>query len=78
MAASSAAQCQAGPMISTRKPSPAATASASNRPRRGPEFANATSAVMRMCSPRRSAITAPSMASHRNRMEANSSDQVSG
>ena len=32
----------------------------------------------RMCSTRRSAITAPSMASHRNRMEASSSDQVSG
>ena len=32
----------------------------------------------RMCSPRRSAMTAPSMASHRNRMEASSSDQVSG
>ena len=33
---------------------------------------------MRMCSPRRNATTAPSIASQRNRMEASSSDQISG
>ena len=33
---------------------------------------------MRMCSPRWNATTAPSMASHRNRIEANSSDQTIG
>ena len=33
---------------------------------------------MRMCSPRRNATTAPSMASQRNRIEASSSDQTSG
>ncbi|MEY9398894.1 hypothetical protein ABIF79_005269 [Bradyrhizobium japonicum] len=33
---------------------------------------------MRMCSPRRSAITAPSIESQRNRIEASSSDQISG
>ena len=37
-----------------------------------------TKVVSRMCSPRRSAITAPSMASHRNSTDASSSDQVSG
>ena len=37
-----------------------------------------TSAVIRMCSPRRSASTVPSMASHRNSSEASSSDQISG
>ena len=37
-----------------------------------------TTAVSRMCSPRRSASTAPSMASQRNRIEASSSDQTSG
>ena len=37
-----------------------------------------TSAVMRMCSTRRSATTAPSIASHRNRIEASSSDQMNG
>ena len=64
-------------MISTRKPRPAARPSASKKPRRcGPS--RATIAVMRMCSPRRRAITAPSMASQRKRIEASSSDQVSG
>src|SRR5262245_39559869 len=37
-----------------------------------------TKVVSRICSPRCSAITAPSIASQRNRIEANSSDQVSG
>ena len=37
-----------------------------------------TKVLSRMCSPRRSAITAPSIASHRNRIDASSSDQVSG
>ena len=36
------------------------------------------SAVSRMCCPRCNAITAPSMASQRNRMEASSSDQMMG
>ena len=39
---------------------------------------HAEKAVMRMCSPRRNATTAPSMASHRNRIEASSSDQTRG
>ena len=37
-----------------------------------------TTAVIRMCSSRRNAITAPSIASHRNRIDANSSDHTSG
>ncbi len=37
-----------------------------------------TTAVSRMCSPRPSAITAPSMASQRNSADASSSDQTSG
>ena len=37
-----------------------------------------TAAVMRMCSSRRNAMTAPSIASHRNTMAASSSDQVNG
>ena len=37
-----------------------------------------TTAVIRMCSSRRNAITAPSMASHKNKIEASSSDQTSG
>ena len=41
-------------------------------------LALATAAVMRMCSPRRNATPAPSIASHRNRIEASSSDQISG
>ena len=53
-----------------------------SRPRRegapAPAARCATSAVMRMCSPRRNATTAPSIASHRNRIEASSSDQISG
>ncbi len=40
--------------------------------------ASATSTPSRMCSSRRSAITAPSIASQRNRIEASSSVQVSG
>ena len=37
-----------------------------------------STAVMRMCSPRRSAMTAPSIASQMNSIEASSSDQTSG
>ena len=40
--------------------------------------ASPTTKASRMCSPRRSAMTEPSMASHRNSVEASSSDQVSG
>ena len=40
--------------------------------------ANLTSVVIRMCSPRRSAITAPSIASQMNSICASSSDQISG
>ena len=38
----------------------------------------ATIAVIRMCSARRNATAAPSMASHRNRIDPSSSDQISG
>ena len=38
----------------------------------------ATSAVMRMCSPRRNATTAPKLASQRNNSDAASSLQTSG
>ena len=37
-----------------------------------------TAAVMRICSSRRNAMTAPSIASHRNSVEASSSDQTIG
>ncbi len=40
--------------------------------------ARLTNTVSRMCSPRRRATTAPSMASQRNIAEASSSDQVIG
>jgi hypothetical protein len=63
--------------MSTRKAIDAAMASASSMARaEGSPFAD--SAVMRMCSPRRSATTAPSIDSHRNRIEASSSDHTSG
>ena len=41
-------------------------------------FALATTAVIRMCSARRNATAAPSIASHRNRIDASSSDQING
>ena len=76
-AASSAAYSIAGQRISSRKPTASATAKASKKVRSfGP--ASVTSIDIRMCSLRRNATTAPSMASHRNRMEASSSDQVNG
>ena len=53
------------------------TANASKNARQRGE-ARATSVAMRMCSLRRNATTAPSIASHRNRIEASSSDQVNG
>ena len=64
-------------MITNRNTATATTATASARawPRRENP---ATSAVSRMCSPRCSAITLPSIASHRNRIEASSSVQING
>ncbi len=77
MKASSCANSTAGPITSKRNASGAAIATTS-RNARTPGDAMPTSAVMRMCSPRRNATTAPSIASHRNRMDASSSDQTSG
>ena len=37
-----------------------------------------TAAVIRICSSRRKAMTAPSIASHKNSIEASSSDHTSG
>ena len=77
MSISFPAHLSAGGMINTRNNRPAATAKASKKSRR--LWGNRrTSAVIRICSPRRNAITAPSIASQRNRIEASSSDQVSG
>src|SRR5664280_1308641 len=77
MARSSAAYCHAGQITSARKARQAAIATASSTAR-GCGESRPTSAVMRMCSPRRSAVTAPSIASQRKRMDASSSDQTSG
>ncbi|MDT4834424.1 hypothetical protein FQZ97_680600 [compost metagenome] len=77
MKCSSCAYSTAGARISARKASDAAVAAVSSCARRA-GLMLLTSAVMRMCSPRRKATTAPSMDSHRNRMEASSSDQTSG
>ena len=77
MKASSCANSHGGPITSTRNASGAAIAThVEERAHAGD--AMPTNAVMRMCSPRRSAITAPSIASHRNRIDASSSDQTSG
>ncbi len=77
MSPSLAACCHAGHNTIARNARQAlvATASMSALP---PGLRRATMAVMRMCSPRRSATTEPNMASHRNRMDASSSDQTSG
>ncbi len=53
------------------------TASSSVR-RRHAGGSRATNPVKRMCSPRRRAMAAPSIASHRNTAPANSSDQTIG
>src|SRR6266568_546769 len=56
-------------MSRTRNARAAATATTSRKARdRGDSMP--TIAVMRICSPRRNATTAPSMASHRNKIEA--------
>ncbi len=60
-----------------RKASAAAVAYVSAIARAGAGSAP-TAAVIRICSSRRNAMTAPSIASHRNRIEASSSDQTSG
>ncbi len=74
---SSLANSKAGSSSSATKIRPATRATVSRKARRrGPLMA--TKAVMRMCSARRKATTAPSMASHRNRIEASSSDQTRG
>ena len=64
-------------MVMNRKASAAATATTSRKARTGGD-SMPTTAVMRMCSARRNATTAPSIASHRNRIEASSSDQMIG
>ena len=64
-------------MMARRKTSTVTVARISMKARsRG--AASDTRKPSRMCSLRRNAMTAPSIASHRNRMEASSSDQVSG
>lgn len=75
--ASSTAYSQAYGKITTRKASAAVVASKSKNAR----LAGAillTRAVMRMCSPRLKAMAEPTIASHRNSIEASSSDQISG
>ncbi|MCY1223063.1 hypothetical protein D9M72_351720 [compost metagenome] len=63
--------------MSTRNAIDAAIANASSMARvEGVTFCS--SAVMRMCSPRRSATTAPSIESQRKRIDASSSDHTSG
>ena len=77
IAASSTAYSHAGHAIMARNARQAAMAPASNTPLvAGESFP--TTAVIRMCSPRRNATTAPSMASQRNRIAASSSDHSSG
>ena len=77
MKVSSDANSYAGSTISSRKAS-AATIASTSRKARVCDDAMPTKAVMRMCSPSRKAMTEPSIASHRNRMEASSSDQMIG
>ena len=74
---SSAAYSKEGGSARMTNTNAATTATVSRKARRGGEHIP-TNAVMRMCSPRRKATTAPSIASHRNKMEASSSDQTSG
>ena len=74
---SSSAYSRLGWSMATRKMSGAATARVSSTARFGRGSAP-TRAVMRMCSPRWSATTEPSMASQMNRTEASSSDQTMG
>ena len=77
MNACSDAYSKPGLSINTMKAPPATVAKAS-RKALGPGASALTTAVMRMCTARRDAITAPSMASHRNRADASSSLQTSG
>ena len=77
MKRSSAAHSHAGQATKARKASVAQVPMASNRARRAGDRRESR-AVMRMCSARRSAITAPSMASQMKSMEASSSAQTSG
>ena len=65
-------------MISARNASDAASAKRVEQRAARAGATPLTNAVMRMCSPRRSAITAPSIDSHRNRIDASSSDHTSG
>ncbi len=75
--ASSLANSHAGSSISDTKASPPTIATTcSTAAVRGRHIP--TTAVIRMCSARRSAITAPSMASQMNSMPASSSVQTSG
>src|SRR4051812_15907445 len=74
---SSEANSKAGSMTRSRKASAAQMATTSRKARTGGETLP-TRAVIRMCSPRWNATTAPSMASQRNSIEANSSDQTIG
>ena len=76
-AASSIVCSMAGHRFSSRKASAATMATVSKKARSLGE-AFATSAVMRMCSPRRKATTAPRLTSHRKSSEATSSDHTSG
>ncbi len=67
----------AGVMISATKVQTVSALTASSQPR---HFSGkrVTIAVSRICAPRCKASTAPSMASQLNRIDASSSDQISG
>ncbi len=69
--------CLAGTKISSTK---TITTSAPTAPNHSATTGGTqlTKVVRRMCSPRRSATTMPSIDSHRNRKVASSSDQISG
>ena len=77
MKLSSDANSNAGSTTMSRNARAATTATTSRNARTGGDTMP-RSAVMRMCSPRWKASTDPSMASHRNRIEASSSDQTRG
>jgi hypothetical protein len=75
--ASSTTYSNAGKTIAAANNVVRVSVKASSRSRQG-SGRRATRNVRRRCSPRRSAMTAPSVASHRNRMDASSSAHVIG
>ena len=77
MNCSSAAYSYAGTRMQPRKTMAASIAIVSSKVRM-PGDALLTKVDIRMCSPRRNAMTAPSMASQMNIIWASSSDQING